>query len=416
MERVAGARALQVGLPVALLLSASPALAYVRAVADSGAPLWWKTTCIRMDMALATAPPSLSAEQFFQAGVAAAEVWSHGALACTSINLTVAKGGSEAEITGLDGRNVIVFRQDVWCEHPVPDDPSARYCYPSNALAVTTVFKSKTTGEIVDADMELNAVRFTWADLAAHPELANATTADFQNTVTHELGHVLGFAHPCWSATDGTPHLLDNSGLPELDCSAANLPASTIDSTMFPSVVPSDTLRRTLAADDQQAACDAYPLSARFCPGSGSGGCSLLPTATEAAAQGTGDPLPKVLVGLGLALGLATLLRGWRRRRTPVATDLESRDGFPVSPAWAPCQPDLPIRCASMAPHRGCTKFGRWDRKPPWIEANLRARRELRHLVAPAPAQTVGNPGSPLRWPVQTQSSCPRAGHRPRRR
>lgn len=415
MGRVAGTRALLASLAAALL-PASSSHAYVRSVADSGAPLWWKTTCIRMDMALATAPPSLTPDQFFQASIAAAEVWSRGALACTSMNVTVAKGGSEAEITALDGRNVIVFRQDAWCEHPVPDDPTQRYCYPSNALAVTTVFKNVTTGEIVDADMELNAVRYTWSDLAAHPELASATTADFQNTVTHELGHVLGLGHPCWIANDGTGHLLDNNGQPQLDCSDPNLPLSIIDATMYPSVVPSDTLRRTLAADDQQAVCDSYPPSARFCPGSGSGGCSLLASPTETVPPSNRARFSKILIGLGLALGLAILLRRWRTHRTPVAADVESRNGLHVAPLRALGQPVLPIRCASMAPRNGRTTFGRWDRKPAGVEAHRRARRELCHLASPTPAQAAGHPGSPFRRTTQSESSCPRMGHRYRRR
>jgi hypothetical protein len=300
---------------IALLATvhALPARGYVRAVAESGAPLWWRTTCIGMELDLTSPPPSLTADQYLAAGIEAARAWSRPAVACTGIQLTMSRQGADASDTGLDGRNVIVFRADLWCEHPVPDDPSLRYCYPANALAVTTVTKNKTTGEIVDADMELNAVRYAWADLAAHPELASPRTADFQNTVTHELGHVLGLAHPCWIANDGPAPLLDNDGQPEPSCNDPNLPATIADSTMFSSVSTSDTVRRTLAPDDQRAVCEIYPAAEASCPSADSGGCTLAAAPVHLSGAGR----TRVLAGIALALGLG-LGWGWRasqRRR-----------------------------------------------------------------------------------------------------
>jgi hypothetical protein len=142
-------------------------------------------------------------------------------------------------------------------------------------MAVTTVFKNNSTGEIVDADMEINAVNFAWADLVLHPELANGNTADFQNTLTHELGHVIGLAHNCYSSNDGMPRLTDNRGNLEIDCGGTDVPATVTDVTMYPVVSMYDTNRRTLSPDDEQASCDLYPSGQAACACFSSAGCSV---------------------------------------------------------------------------------------------------------------------------------------------
>lgn len=176
---------------------------------------------------------------------------------------------------------------------------------PANALAVTTVFKSKTTGEIVDADMEINAVSFAWADLVADPAQASSGAVDFQNTVTHKLGHVIGLAHNCYSTSDGPAPLVDNTGNPEPGCGSADTPASVADATMYPVVALSDTDRRTLSPDDVQAACDIYPGQVAFLGGAG---CAV---AGPASAHGGWA------VGLACFLVLAFAAMACRRSRPP---------------------------------------------------------------------------------------------------
>jgi hypothetical protein len=288
-----------------VLFLAPPAHAYVRAVTNLGVPTWWRTPHIAMQMYLGAPPPLMSASEYFSAGQQAASAWSQESLPCTEVKLAVndiAQPSSDA-VVGLDLKNVIVFRQDIWCEHPLPSDGTSPTCYPPSALAVTTVFKSTSTGEIVDADLEINAVSFFWADLVSHPEQADGHTADFQNTVTHELGHVLGLDHNC---ANTQPLLKDNTGNDEPSCSGLNVPASVTEATMYPVVPLSDTLRRTLAADDEQAMCDIYPAEPgyRFA----GGGCS---TPTRLAPR----PTPLAMVGAVFALFLALLLVTRKPRR-----------------------------------------------------------------------------------------------------
>jgi hypothetical protein len=291
-------------LALAMSLHTPVAHAYVRAVNEAGMPLWWKVPCITMEMHIDPAPPDMTADQYFEAGVLAGRAWSYTTVACTGMSLSMARATGSTSDTGLDGINMIVFRQDSWCAHPASGQPTTSTCYPSNALAITTVFKSKTTGEIVDADMELNGVNFAWADLVAHPELAKSGTADFQNTLTHELGHVLGFAHPCYTPTDGSARLADNNGQPELDCTDSHLPSTILATTMFPSVDLSDTARRTLSPDDQQAVCDVYPASGSLCTTFPSHGCAVATSAPSIDSR-----IPSLLAIGALALALFVFFR-----------------------------------------------------------------------------------------------------------
>jgi len=296
------------GLLLAIILgslgtSASFAHAYVRIVTDTGIPLRWRSPCITMEIYLGAPPPTMTADQYFNASQMAAQAWSHSALACSGLSLTIQRESAATTDVGLDGRNVIVFRQDSWCKDSNATDGP---CYPPNALAVTSDFKNETTGEIGDADIEINAVSVSWADLVTNPTLATSGTADFQNTLTHELGHVIGLAHPCYSSNDGTPLLKDNNGNDELTCGSANLSLSVIDSTMYPVLPMSDTQRRTLSPDDQQAACDIYPYTAAACPSSSTQGCAI-----------SGQPgRPSQAWAFGLFAGIVGLLVTLAYRRS----------------------------------------------------------------------------------------------------
>src|SRR5262249_54463353 len=85
-----------------------------------------------------------------------------------------------------------------------PHDPA------SNAITTTTF--NTTTGQIFDADMELNAESFQFAVLDAS---GGGPSTDIENTVTHELGHLLGLDHTCddglRSDAHGNPPV-DNNG------------------------------------------------------------------------------------------------------------------------------------------------------------------------------------------------------------
>jgi len=122
--------------------------------------------------------------------------------------------------------NIIMFRDKVW-----------PYAGNDNTLALTTLTYNLETGEIFDADMEINSTpqnRITYSDTKVE--------ADLQSILTHEIGHFIGIAH----SSDQT-------------------------ATMYAKYDKGTTEIRTLSADDRAAVCFIYP------PDRKTAGCNAAP-------------------------------------------------------------------------------------------------------------------------------------------
>jgi hypothetical protein len=261
-------------------LGSGRAWAYVREVTSTGVPIAWRNPCVSMHIRADAQPPLLGSADVVTAATQAMAAWSYPQVAATDIRLTPVFESQTTLSAGYDKKNVIVFRQDSWCREYAPVDEataSTSDCYPTSALAVTSIFKNTKTGEIVDADIEFNAVYYAWGDLVGQPSLATPDTADFQNALTHELGHVIGLDHNCYTGNDGPTRPYDNTGSPAVDCgNSSDLLDTIANATMYPSVILSDTMRRTLSPDDELGACEIYPHAHDVCPvPSSDGGCSL---------------------------------------------------------------------------------------------------------------------------------------------
>jgi len=107
----------------------------------------------------------------------------------------------------------------------------------SGVLAITSLTYDTITGEIVDADLELNDAEFSFS---TNP---GATQADLMNTVVHEAGHFLG---------------LDHSKLPK--------------ATMDASAPLGETQKRDLHPDDVLGYCFLYGPDAPAVPDTSAGG------------------------------------------------------------------------------------------------------------------------------------------------
>lgn len=109
--------------------------------------------------------------------------------------------------------NVVMFVNQGWAHQ-------------AQALALTSVTYDMRTGVIVDADMELNDQNFNFTTT----DVDQLIRIDVRNTVTHELGHLLGLDH-----TDVS------------------------DATMFATAPTGETRKRTLHDDDIAGMCAIYP-------------------------------------------------------------------------------------------------------------------------------------------------------------
>jgi Matrixin len=186
---------------------------------------------------------------------------------------------SDSRRSNEKGANVIMFRDDVW-----------PYTGAIDAYALTTVNFDTDTGEIIDADIEVNSAG------VFQISVDGTTGTDLQSILTHEAGHFLGMAH---AATD------DHTA------------------TMRANWDGVGTDLRTLTSDDEAGICDAYPptrqaasdceplngfASACHVPADepSGGGCALVP------ARPAGDSAPSALLGV-CALVVARTIR--RRKR-----------------------------------------------------------------------------------------------------
>jgi len=221
---------------IAILSSAAPAQAYCRTVTENlpasynpvargcytqGLFLYWKNACVSfsinqngsanvpyataqtiIDQAFARWTNATCAGSGAPPGIAASD---YGASACDQVRYN----------KDTANQNLIVFRDTTW-----------PYSDPNNTLGLTTVTFDATTGEIFDADMELNA---TGKNLST-TEQVPANGYDLASVVTHEAGHFFGLAH-----------------------------AQLQTATMYASYKPGTTALRTLSADDVAGICEIYP-------------------------------------------------------------------------------------------------------------------------------------------------------------
>ncbi|XXT25444.1 matrixin family metalloprotease [Sorangium sp. So ce429] len=222
-------------LAAAALAAPSPALAYCRTSVcpetkataavctpaqpnDCGIPLAWPSPCVGYSIQEdASEQASLAeTEAIFEQAFAAwtqadcgdgetprMEVTYMGPIACDAHEYNQKKGNA----------NIITFRDNGW-----PYDGGG------NTLALTTVTYNLNTGDIYDADMEIN----TWdVGLSLGDE---DVSFDLLSIATHEAGHFLGLSH----SSDG-------------------------DATMFADYRPESTMLRDLDEDDRDGICAVYP-------------------------------------------------------------------------------------------------------------------------------------------------------------
>jgi Matrixin len=86
-------------------------------------------------------------------------------------------------------QNVVIFRDELW---PYKKDEGVDPDKPSPTIALTTVTFDTHTGEIFDADMELNTADH---NIKPYDGVVDPDGYDLQAVLTHEVGHMFGLAH-----------------------------------------------------------------------------------------------------------------------------------------------------------------------------------------------------------------------------
>ncbi len=309
---------------------AGTALAFVRTTPSNGMCLWWASRNVPYAVndfgSSAPASPATdvcgvptSPTAVLAAVKASFAAWSQPALACTDLQLTY-QGQTPSVQTGNDGQNLVVFRRGPCSDtRIVPGgDPcltsgtcaDAYNCWDhsgSSIIALTTTTYRPSTGEIIDADIELNAwdgnpgtfgnavgFYFTCVDpspgtvtscpatpsnCCSAPGVSGCLAMDVQNTVTHEAGHFIGLGH--------TP---------------------VSGATMFASAARGETSKRSLAQDDIDGVCAIYPA-----------GKPTVTCVSHSSGCGQGSAGPGSLLGL-----LALLALRWRLSKSPAAHRIRS--------------------------------------------------------------------------------------------
>ena len=225
----------------ALSITAAPAAAFCRSTTctgdcardddgckTTGKKLFWPGVCVGVSL---QRDGSVNIQKPFIQAVLDESFATWSALDCGGTTATISFSRladvscHQAEYSkSAPNANIILFQDTQW-----------HYKGVDNTLAKTTVTFDAETGEILDADIEVNHAynEFTVSE--------SKVVFDLQSVLTHEIGHFIGL-----------DHTLDP------------------DATMFAGYDEGSTSQRTLEADDIAGACAIYPATR-------SGKCEPLP-------------------------------------------------------------------------------------------------------------------------------------------
>jgi hypothetical protein len=181
-------------------------------------------------------------------------------------------------------QHVIVFRDEGW---PYSDS--------SNTLGLTTVTFDATTGEIFDADMELNSHDY---DLVAAPPVPSGSY-DLASVITHEAGHFLGLAHSSDSNAVMYAHYHPGS---------STLTKDDIDGIC--SMYPPGGVRVTSDGQKNGGKCDATPRHG-FSSACGSGESGTFSHSNGALVTVDSPSTERAGCSVGETLGMGRLGPGW---------------------------------------------------------------------------------------------------------
>lgn len=186
-------------------------------------PIYWPKTCVAYHINEEGTDNAVDVsdgltEELESSVLESFETWTD--VDCTGIHIEYA-GETSDDYAGFDddpdavNRNVVVWRDEDWSE-----------VSSSQAFALTSVSYNPRTGEVADADIEINSDVFD-INVTSEPDDEHV---DLRNTLVHEIGHFVGLDH-----TDER------------------------EATMYGSARLGETKKRTLHQVDIDGVCDIYP-------------------------------------------------------------------------------------------------------------------------------------------------------------
>jgi hypothetical protein len=188
-----------------------------------GHPLYWANACVGYNLQQ-DASRQVSVEDASLAIAAAFAKWT--GTACPTDGTGRSRTSIDVRDMGPVDCGLVQYNQDQGNQHVIVfRDESWPHSDTNNTLALTTVTFNPDTGEIYDADMEIN----THDQRVAVKDPIPGDGYDFASIVTHETGHFLGLAH-----------------------------SSDRHATMFTRYTPGAVAMRNLAADDIAGICTIY--------------------------------------------------------------------------------------------------------------------------------------------------------------
>lgn len=328
-----------VGVVAGVCIGPEPARAYVRTRSPNTCALvTWTQSCVYIQPDASLEQTDLTAAEVEQAIKSAITSWNERLMASSYMRLRYLAPDGEREVNRLDQLQLIKFRRERWCR---PAANGMTTCFDPAATAVTTVSflnkpqDSTLDGRIIDADIDMNAFNYRFFD-AAKGSVPSSNTdprtpVDLWNTMTHELGHVLGLEHTCRLDDASYPScVVTDRGERIPSCEDVELgrrgdPALQLiyETTMYPTSTSTEIGRRLPKADDLAGAVDSYPqgrdpLACDTPYAVDPVGCeasrALVGTDRTSRAQGAG-----IAASALLAITATTLLLGRRRSRRRTA-------------------------------------------------------------------------------------------------
>ncbi len=232
------------------LLAPQPAMAWVRTINGNGIPVEWrKTNCLVMRID-ANGSDDIPGDTELTAARKAWTNWRNATKSCSYLGfneLPKAKNLKPGYNSEGANENIISWVESGWS-------------HGTFAVALTKISFVESTrnpghgedGRVLDADIILNGQHLRFSTTGSKQR------HDVENTLTHELGHALGFDHPCDDGTYNTPPK-DHTGKTIPKCGSSSVTSAMKESTMYNFTDLGETKKRSLTSDDKAAMCSVYP-------------------------------------------------------------------------------------------------------------------------------------------------------------